>query len=73
MRDARFTPKIVSYLPSERPTVVYVASFAAAVYSLLSDKDLMKEENLLFPDAKNPFILETRDTYETWLSRSEEA
>ena len=59
MRDARFTPKIVSYLPDERPTVVYVASFASAVYSLLSDKDLMKEENLSFPDAKNPFLLET--------------
>jgi hypothetical protein len=59
MRDARFTPKIVSCLPDERPTVVYVASFAAAVHSLLSDKDFMKEENLSFPDAKNPFLLQT--------------
>ena len=37
MVSSRFLPTLVSYLPDKRPTVVYVASFAAAVYSLLSD------------------------------------
>jgi hypothetical protein len=58
MQSSRFTPTIVSYLPDERPTVVYIASFADAVYSLLSDPELMKEENLSFPDAHHPFFLE---------------
>ena len=60
MRDARFTPKIiVSYLPDKRANVVYVASFAATVYSLLSGKDLMIEDNLSFPYADNLFTLKT--------------
>jgi hypothetical protein len=59
MQSSRFTPTIVSYLPDERPTVVYVASFADAVYSLLSDPELMKEDNLSFPDSHNPFLLDT--------------
>ncbi len=56
MQSSRFTPTIVSYLPDERPTVVYVASFADAVYSLLSDPELMNEQNLSFPDPHDPFL-----------------
>jgi hypothetical protein len=56
MHSSRFTPTIVSYLPDERPTVVYIASFADAVYSLLSDPELMNEENLSFPDPHDPFL-----------------
>jgi hypothetical protein len=56
MQSSRFKPTIVSYLPDERPTVVYIASFADAVYSLLSNPELMKEENLSFPAADHPFL-----------------
>ena len=56
MVSSRFLPTLVSYLPDERPTVVYVASFSAAVYSLLSDPELMKEENLSFPHPSNPYL-----------------
>jgi hypothetical protein len=56
MQSSRFTTTIVSCLPDERPTVVHVASFADAVCSLLSDPELMKGENLSFPDAHHPFL-----------------
>jgi hypothetical protein len=56
MQSSRFTPTIVSYLPDERPTVACVASFADAVCSLLSDPELMNEQNLSFPDPHDPFL-----------------
>jgi hypothetical protein len=58
MLSSRFKPTIVSYLPDERPTVVYVSSFADAVYSLLSDPQLMDEDNLSFPHPEHPFCHE---------------
>jgi hypothetical protein len=36
--------------------MVYIASFANAVYSLLSNPELMREENLSFPAANHPFL-----------------
>ena len=54
-RSSRFHPTKVSYLPDERPTLVYVSSFADAVYSLLTDTELTTEENLAFPDPESPF------------------
>jgi hypothetical protein len=58
MLSSRFKPMLVSYLPDERPTVVYVSSFADAVYSLLSDPELMDEDNLSFPHHEHPFCHE---------------
>ena len=58
MESSGFKATLVSYLPDERPTVVFVASFADAVYSLLSDPELMKPENLSFPHPHNPFLPE---------------
>lgn len=41
--------------------MVYIASFADAVYSLLSDPELMKKENLSFPaDPDDPFLSEPK-------------
>jgi hypothetical protein len=60
MKSSQFKPTIDSYLPDKRPTVVYVASFANAVYSLLSDPELMKEDNFSFPDPKDPFLPEPK-------------
>jgi hypothetical protein len=60
-RSAQFQPTIVSYLPDERPTIVYVSSFADAVYSMLSNPELMDEHNLAFPDPFNPFLCEPED------------
>ena len=58
MQSARFEPVMISYLPDERPTVVHVASFTDAVYSLLSDPELMIEEKLSFPHPSDPFLAE---------------
>ena len=55
MTSSRFKPTVISYLPDERPTVVYISSFADAVYSLLSDPELTTEDNLSFPDPELPF------------------
>jgi hypothetical protein len=61
MMSSRFKPTIVTYLPDQRPTLVYmvyIASFADAVYSLLSYPKLTKQDNLAFPDPKVPFVSE---------------
>jgi hypothetical protein len=61
MVSSRFQPKVVSYLPDKRPTVVYVTSFADAVYSFYCPirKLLLKitlasrtQKTLLFPTQK---------------------
>jgi hypothetical protein len=60
-QSSKFQPTVISYLPDERPTTVYVSSFADAVYSILSDPELMDESNLAFPDPFNPFLSEPED------------
>eukprot|EP00536_Pseudo-nitzschia_multiseries_P017004 jgi/Psemu1/313885/fgenesh1_kg.1334_\ len=50
----KFHPHILNWLPDNKPTQVYVCSFKDAIYSLLSDQQLMIEENLLFPDYSTP-------------------
>eukprot|EP00536_Pseudo-nitzschia_multiseries_P017808 jgi/Psemu1/315033/fgenesh1_kg.1829_\ len=50
----KFHPHILNWLPDNKPTQVYVRSFKDAIYSLLSDQQLMIEENLSFPDYSTP-------------------
>eukprot|EP00536_Pseudo-nitzschia_multiseries_P019336 jgi/Psemu1/316888/fgenesh1_kg.4530_\ len=50
----KFHPHILNWLPDNKPTQVYVRSFKDAIYSLLSDQQLMIEENLSFPDYSIP-------------------
>eukprot|EP00536_Pseudo-nitzschia_multiseries_P009037 jgi/Psemu1/306252/fgenesh1_kg.244_\ len=50
----KFHPHILNWLPDNKPTQVYVCSFKDAIYSLLSDHQLMIEENLFFPDYSTP-------------------
>eukprot|EP00536_Pseudo-nitzschia_multiseries_P006346 jgi/Psemu1/15033/gm1.15033_g len=52
--DMKFHPHILNWLPDNKPTQVYVHSFKDAIYSLLSNKQLMREENLSFPDYATP-------------------
>eukprot|EP00536_Pseudo-nitzschia_multiseries_P017302 jgi/Psemu1/314277/fgenesh1_kg.1475_\ len=50
----KFHPHILNWLPDNKPTQVYVRSFKDAIYSLLSDQQLMIEENLSFPNYSTP-------------------
>eukprot|EP00536_Pseudo-nitzschia_multiseries_P013746 jgi/Psemu1/36216/gm1.36216_g len=53
--DMKFHPHILNWLPDNKPTQVYVRSFKDAIYSLLSDQQLlMREENLSFQNYTNP-------------------
>ena len=63
MRDRRekkvdqFEPRCVEeWLPHDKPVEVWVRDFQVALRSLLSNKSLMKEENLSFPDPEVPYI-----------------
>ena len=51
----KFYPTIINWLPDNKPTQIYVRSFLNALFSLLSNKELTREENLSFPDYKDPF------------------
>eukprot|EP00536_Pseudo-nitzschia_multiseries_P013998 jgi/Psemu1/310486/fgenesh1_kg.643_\ len=50
----KFHPHILNWLPDNKPTQVYVRSFKDVIYSLLSDQQLMIEENLSFPNYSTP-------------------
>eukprot|EP00536_Pseudo-nitzschia_multiseries_P008644 jgi/Psemu1/305843/fgenesh1_kg.222_\ len=50
----KFHPHILNWLPDNKPTQVYVRSFKDAIYSLLSDQQLIREENISFPDYSTP-------------------
>lgn len=51
-----FHPKIVNWKPHNKPAQVYVRGFKDALFSLLENSDLMKDENLSFPDPHVPYI-----------------
>ena len=54
-----FKPQLVSnWLPLKKATKVYVRDFQTALKSLLTNKSLVNEENLCFPDPKVPYIWE---------------
>ena len=50
----QFVPRLIKWLPDNKITQVYVQSFTDALYSLLSKKSLMIEENLSFPVITTP-------------------
>ena len=54
MKENEFIPTFIEWLPDNHITQVYVRSFKDALYSLLSNTELMKEENLSFPDSRTP-------------------
>ena len=49
-----FKPKVTTWLPDNTPYNIYVCSFQNAIYSLLSNKILMSQENLSFPNKNTP-------------------
>lgn len=51
-----FHPKIVNWKPHNKPAQVYVRDFKDALFSLLKNSDLMKDENLSFPDPHVPYV-----------------
>ena len=55
MISDKFYPTIINWLPDNKPTQIYVRPFINALFSLLSNKQITREENLLFPDYKDPF------------------
>ena len=56
MPDDDFQPQTIRWLPSNRPTEVYIRSFKTALFSLLTNTDIVKEGNFSFPDPNSPFI-----------------
>ena len=57
MPQNEFKKKIVNWLPDSQPTTLYVRSFQDAVFTLLSNTDIAKEGNFVFPDKQTPFGL----------------
>ena len=51
-----FHPKIVNWKPHNKPAQVYVRDFKDALFSLLQNSDLTKDENLSFPDPHVPYV-----------------
>ena len=49
-----FQPHLINWLPDDKPIQVYVRSFSDAIYSLLTNQNIMREENLSFPDSTSP-------------------
>ena len=49
MNTYQFSPLKINWLPDNNPIQVYIRSFREAVNSLLTNVDLVKEENLSFP------------------------
>eukprot|EP00957_Ditylum_brightwellii_P058856 4462282-Ditylum_brightwellii.AAC.1 len=49
-----FCPHVINWLPDNKPTQIYVQFFQDAIYPLLSNKDLMMDKKLSFPDSTSP-------------------
>ena len=51
-----FAPHLLNWLPADipRPVQVHIRPFTYALYSLLSNKNIMTENNLSFPDSRTP-------------------
>eukprot|EP00537_Pseudo-nitzschia_pungens_P007979 CAMPEP_0172379242 /NCGR_PEP_ID=MMETSP1060-20121228/69828_1 /TAXON_ID=37318 /ORGANISM="Pseudo-nitzschia pungens, Strain cf. cingulata" /LENGTH=405 /DNA_ID=CAMNT_0013106979 /DNA_START=256 /DNA_END=1470 /DNA_ORIENTATION=+ len=54
VHDSKFHPKITNWLPDNKPTQIFVRSFYDALYSLLTNRELMTDQNLSFPDCNTP-------------------
>eukprot|EP00536_Pseudo-nitzschia_multiseries_P018722 jgi/Psemu1/56994/gm1.56994_g len=52
--EPKFYPKIANWLPDNKPAQIYVPLFTEALFSLLSNAEIMVEENLLFPRTFTP-------------------
>ena len=53
--DDVFIPKLIDWLPDNKPATVFHRPFINALNSLLSNNSLVKEGNFSFPDNKTPF------------------
>ena len=51
-----YQPLVVNWLPDNRPTPLFVKSAVDAIFTLLSNSDILREENLSFPNKTNPTI-----------------
>ena len=51
-----FEARILNWLPDNLPTTVYIRPFKKALLSLLSNINLVKEENFSFPDPTSPLL-----------------
>eukprot|EP00536_Pseudo-nitzschia_multiseries_P015967 jgi/Psemu1/44408/gm1.44408_g len=70
--ETKFEPHIINWLPCNLPTQIFVRSFPDALHSLLTNKELMQETNLSFPNVETPLSPEnnpplTNETYITEL------
>ena len=55
-------PKPVMFLPDNKESTVWTFDTAHVIHSLLSDTNLMVEENMDFPDPMDPFVTPSRPT-----------
>ena len=56
MIDNKFYPTIINWLPDNKPTKINVRPFINALFHLLSNKEITREENLSFHDYKDFFL-----------------
>ena len=52
----KFYPTIINQLPDNKPTQIYARPFINALFSLLSNKEITRDEYLSFPCYKDPFL-----------------
>ena len=55
--EETFQPKVVEWLPDKHPTIIYMKSAIDAIFSLLSNMELIKDENISLPDERDPTSL----------------
>ena len=54
--DYHFYPCKINWCPDNKPIQVYTRSFLEALNSLLTNTELVREENYSFPNPDSPFI-----------------
>ena len=54
--SSEFKPHLIIWLPDNYPTTIYIRSFTDTLYSLLSNKKLMVQENISMPREDSPFL-----------------
>ena len=60
MTNDQYEQKVLDWLPDLSPQQITVRSFENSLRSLLSNKDLVQESNLSFPNANTPYSCECK-------------
>ena len=74
----QFDRKILKWLPSEKAVEVLIRPFKKALFSLLTNKELVVQKNLSLPDSRNPYSYDNHPPVDiiselhhgTWWSRT---